>query len=241
MSVPAASPTENRPGWGMPILGLILILASIVLAVFAGFQVAGGVVNALNVPTFPVPGEVTQKLDAGASSVYALTRDGSELPFGVDQVTVVGPKGDVSLTSPSFTETVTVNGDKFRAVASFTAPVAGEYKVVVSKDAQPSRAAVSASVTSTLTAAAVWIVAIVGAGLVGLLGLVLGILGLVRHFSTPKAPLPGAVIPPPAPVIAAGGQMPPPPPSTPAGWYADPMQPGSQRYWDGTAWTDHRA
>jgi len=28
---------------------------------------------------------------------------------------------------------------------------------------------------------------------------------------------------------------------TPAGWYDDPEQPGQQRYWDGTAWTEHRA
>ncbi len=31
-------------------------------------------------------------------------------------------------------------------------------------------------------------------------------------------------------------------PATPApGWYADPEHPGSQRYWDGNAWTQHRA
>src|SRR3954452_19944965 len=29
--------------------------------------------------------------------------------------------------------------------------------------------------------------------------------------------------------------------STPAGWFPDPEDPSQQRYWDGTAWTDHRA
>jgi uncharacterized RDD family membrane protein YckC len=27
--------------------------------------------------------------------------------------------------------------------------------------------------------------------------------------------------------------------STPAGWYPDPSVPGQQRYWDGSAWTEH--
>lgn len=29
--------------------------------------------------------------------------------------------------------------------------------------------------------------------------------------------------------------------TTPAGWYTDPEQPASQRYWDGSAWTEHRS
>ena len=28
-------------------------------------------------------------------------------------------------------------------------------------------------------------------------------------------------------------------PTTPAGWYPDPTAPGTERYWDGAAWTDH--
>ncbi len=31
------------------------------------------------------------------------------------------------------------------------------------------------------------------------------------------------------------------PPQTPAGWYPDTTVPGTQRYWDGTAWTQHTA
>jgi hypothetical protein len=32
-----------------------------------------------------------------------------------------------------------------------------------------------------------------------------------------------------------------PSPNVPAGWYADPDRPGSQRYWDGANWTDQIA
>ncbi len=32
-----------------------------------------------------------------------------------------------------------------------------------------------------------------------------------------------------------------PVPATPAGWYPDPNDAYSQRYWDGSGWTDHRA
>jgi hypothetical protein len=31
----------------------------------------------------------------------------------------------------------------------------------------------------------------------------------------------------------------PGPTAAPPGWYADPTQPGKQRYWDGTVWTAH--
>lgn len=34
---------------------------------------------------------------------------------------------------------------------------------------------------------------------------------------------------------------PPPPPGPPAGWYPDPSQPHTQRYWDGATWTEQRA
>jgi uncharacterized membrane protein len=43
--------------------------------------------------------------------------------------------------------------------------------------------------------------------------------------------------------IAQPPVAPPPPvvPVIPAGWYPDSQRPGGRRYWDGTAWTEHRA
>ncbi len=32
-----------------------------------------------------------------------------------------------------------------------------------------------------------------------------------------------------------------PPPMPPSGWYDDPEQPWTWRYWDGARWTDHRS
>lgn len=44
-------------------------------------------------------------------------------------------------------------------------------------------------------------------------------------------------VPPPPPGTRAAN---PPPPSRNAGWYRDPFGTG-QRYWDGSAWTEHTA
>lgn len=48
------------------------------------------------------------------------------------------------------------------------------------------------------------------------------------------------VDPGPEPEISAS-PPPPPPPSVPAGWYPDSNGQQVQRYWDGTAWTQHTA
>lgn len=238
MSVPASSPAPvppavpappvKRRGLGMAVSGLILLVIGAFLAVFAILRIVGGVAVAINVPTFDVPGTITQQLESGPSTVYALA-DGSPT-FTPADVTIVGPKGEKVPVGPmGGQESVTLGDDTYRGVAGFTAASAGEYTVTVSDKAPKGRAAVSKSVLSTLGSSVLWIFIVVLGGLLVLVGIVLGIAGLVRKFSTAKAPL--------APAVAAVSL----PPGTAAGWYPDPTRPGGQRYWDGVAWTENRA
>jgi hypothetical protein len=46
---------------------------------------------------------------------------------------------------------------------------------------------------------------------------------------------------PPSTALAPSPEPTPPPPLPPAGWFPDPSGSGSQRYWDGQQWTEHRA
>jgi hypothetical protein len=100
--------------------------------------------------------------------------------------------------------------------------------------------------------------------LLGLVGLVVLIIGLVRRSSSRRlAVQPGYAAPggyaaptygqpaygqptygqPPygAPTYGAPAAGPPVAPALPpAGWYPDAERPGGMRYWDGRAWTEHR-
>jgi len=238
MSTPATPAVPTRPkrrGWAVPIVGVLIMLASGTLVLVSALQIAGGVVRALTVPTFGVPGTVTQTLEAGSKSVYAQVTKAQTPPFDSSLVSVVGPQGKVTVLRVATPESVTVNGDTYRAVASFDAPVGGEYTVVVGEGSEPGRAAVSVSLLSTMGAAAGWIAAIALAGLMGLVGLALLIMGLVRRSGGPTRAV-GATG---APMVAVGWVG--APGAVAAGWYPDPELPGGQRYWSGSAWTDHRA
>ena len=247
-------------------VGIVMMLAGAVIAGFSGYQaVAGsGVIDTMTAPTIGVPGTVTQSLQPGRyvvyegigyTSQYGGNRSGRLTP---SDITISGPGGPVQVDSVSMMETVTRGNNTYVGVAAFDANSAGDYRITIASDS-PGQVIVGPGLGSSFGRAFGWLLALGFGALVGLVGLVLLIVGVVKRSRKPRsaptavagfgaagvAPaVPGAApaVAPPAPPAAPTAAAAPAPATTPpAGWYPAPDEPGRQRFWDGQAWTEHRA
>jgi len=168
----------------------------------------------------------------------------------------------------SMTQTFTNSGKEYFVVATFDPPVTGSYDIAIATEGAEVLVAPSFSAfgRSLAWVSAIGLGGLLA--LVGLILLIIGLVrrssskrpvapaayGAVAH---PQAAAPLQQQAPTAPPVAgdpvAPGQgaaspaaatpptapQPVAPVSPPAGWYPDPGRAGGQRYWDGSAWTEH--
>ena len=257
----------KRKGKGAIVTGAVLMGLALVLGIVGVVGIVSAGASAVSAFASPVlsPAISSNQLEGGKNYVvYQMLDAGSTRLTGAD-ITVTSPEGStVAVTDiTSSTDSYSSNGDTFVTVASFTAPVSGIYATTV---AAPGELFVVGPGLSALTGLALWGLLIGIATLLGVVGLVVLIVGVVRRSSSKPQPVAygypagGAVAAAQPYVAPAQSPQPqifeqplpvepvqpfatpaPAQPLPPAGWYPDPGRPGGQRYWDGQRWTEHQA
>jgi hypothetical protein len=226
----------RRPGPGLA-LSLIVLGVGIAVAVLGAVETAVPFIRTLTRSTsYATPASIRAHLSHGTYEVYELTGGRSSAfspvqPGSVDigpsdvTVTSTGGGSPLRVTGEGADETLTLGNDIYTGAVQFAVPSAGDYVVRVTSD-RSTRVVLARSLGGLARSVVGWIITGAAGALLALLGLVLLIVGLVRRRSKPAGYAGSAGY--------AGAQQGMPP----ASWYADPSDPGQQRYWDGRQWTD---
>ena len=186
------APPPAKPK-GMLIAGIVLVVVSIVAfvgpTVWATTSIASTTDDA---PAFEAPGTLTTTLEAGDHAIWT-----NSAYIGPGDVTITGPGGEVTSTDAvggDATASLSRDGTSFSPEVTFVAPTTGSYTVTFPESSPSTDVVVGPPASAFSTAFATIAIAFLAGSLIGLIGVIVLIVGLVRRSRAKRqqGPPPGA-------------------------------------------------
>lgn len=207
--------SRRRRGW---IVGVVLMVLGVIAVVPGAVKSVLAFVDAFDGPKISVPGQRQVHLSEGDYDLYERTSEDASPTLRPTAISVTAADGStVPIRGTDRSSTIEHGDTSYERAVGFTIPDSGDYEIRVTA-LEPGEVMVVRSLGSTFRDAVPWIGLASAGGIAFVAGAIVVLVSVLRRSS-------GSI-----PATVAGW---------PAAWYADPYDPGSLRYWDGRAWTEH--